>query len=96
MGLRWRRWPRGLDDRHSKRIEHVLKNVAGFDHFDHPVTTHLLADHFGGIEGLSKFVGIDYFWDSGLPDPNASDGDRAAFSFARTRQPVTPRIRILP
>jgi hypothetical protein len=59
-------------------------------------STDLLADRFGGIEGLSKFGRIDYFWARGLPDPNASDGDRAAFNFARTRQPVTPGIRIVP
>ena len=36
-------------------------------------------DHFGGVEGLSKRVRIDHFWDRGLPDPTAPDGDKAAF-----------------
>src|SRR5580692_815507 len=42
----------GFDDRDPKRIEHVLKDVAGLDHLDHLVTTHWHADHFGGVEGL--------------------------------------------
>jgi beta-lactamase superfamily II metal-dependent hydrolase len=71
-------WP-GLEDRDPKRIEHVLKDVAGLDHLDHLVTTHWHADHFGGVEGLAKRVRIDHFWDRGLPDPEAPDGDKAAF-----------------
>jgi len=71
-------WP-GLNDRDPKRIEHVLKEVARLDHLDHLVTTHWHMDHFGGVEGLSKLVRIDHFWDRGLPDPNASNGDHAAF-----------------
>src|SRR5207302_10746712 len=71
-------WP-GLEDRDPKRVEHVLKDVAGLDHLDHLVTTHWHADHFGGVEGLSKRVRIDHFWDRGLPDLNAPDGDKAAF-----------------
>jgi beta-lactamase superfamily II metal-dependent hydrolase len=71
-------WP-GLDDRDPKRIEHVLKDVARLDHLDHLVTTHWHRDHYGGVAGLSKLVRIDHFWDRGLPDPNAPDGDRARF-----------------
>jgi hypothetical protein len=71
-------WP-GLEDRDPKRIEHVLKDVAGLDHLDHLVTTHWHADHFGGVEGLSKRLRIDHYWDRGLPDPDAPDGDKAAF-----------------
>lgn len=71
-------WP-GLEDRDPKRIAHVLKDVAGLDHLDHLVTTHWHADHFGGVGGLSRLVRIEHFWDRGLPDPKASDGDRAAF-----------------
>jgi len=70
---------RGFEDRDPKRIEHVLKNVAKLDHLDHLVTTHWHADHFGGVEGLSKRVRIDQFWDRGLPDPKAPDGDREAY-----------------
>lgn len=60
-------WP-GRDDRDPKRIVHVLKDVAGCDHLDHHVTTHWHMDHFGGVEGLSKLVRIDQFWDRGLPE----------------------------
>jgi competence protein ComEC len=69
----------GLKDRDPIRIEHVLKEVAGLDHLDHLVTTHWHGDHFGGVEGLSQRVRIDHFWDRGLPDPDAADGDKAAF-----------------
>ena len=71
-------WP-GFEDRDPKRIAHVLKDVAGLDHLDHLVTTHWHSDHFGGVEGLAKLVRIDHFWDRGLPDPAAPDGDKAAF-----------------
>ena len=71
-------WP-GFEDRDPKRIEHVLKNVAGRDHLDHLVTTHWHRDHFGGVEGLASRVRIDHFWDRGLPDPNAPDHDRAKY-----------------
>jgi hypothetical protein len=57
----------------------VIKDVAGLDHLDHLATTHWHRDHFGGVEGLSKLVRIDRFWDRGLPDPDAPDGDKAAF-----------------
>src|SRR4051794_9764842 len=71
-------WP-GQNDRDPRRIAHVLKDLAGLDHLDHLVTTHWHTDHYGGVAGLSKLVRIDHFWDRGLPHPNASDGDRAAF-----------------
>jgi beta-lactamase superfamily II metal-dependent hydrolase len=71
-------WP-GQEDRDPRRIEHVLKDVAGLDHLDNLVTTHWHMDHFGGIDGLSKRVRIDRFWDRGLPDPDAPDGDKAAY-----------------
>jgi competence protein ComEC len=69
----------GLNDRDPIRIERVLKEIAGLDHIDHLMITHWHADHFGGVEGLAKRLRIDHFWDRGLPDPNASDGDKAAF-----------------
>jgi competence protein ComEC len=71
-------WP-GFEDRDPRRIAHVLKDVAKLDHLDHLATTHWHRDHFGGVEGLAKLVRIDHFWDRGLPDPNAPDGDVAAF-----------------
>jgi len=69
----------GFDDRDPKRIEHVLKDVARLDHLDHLVTTHWHADHFGGVEGLARRLRIDHFWDRGLPDPKAPEGDRANY-----------------
>ena len=71
-------WP-GQDDRDPKRIEHVLRKVAGLDHLDHLVTTHWHVDHFGGVEGLAGLVRIDHFWDRGLPDLSKADADRSAF-----------------
>lgn len=58
----------GFDDRDPKRIAYVLKEVAGIDHLDHLVTTHWHRDHFGGVEGLSKRLEIQRFWDRGLPE----------------------------
>src|SRR5215813_6147956 len=66
-------WP-GLGDRDPKRIEHVVKEVAGLDHLDHLVTTHWHTDHYGGVEGLARRVRVDHFWDRGLPDPAAPEG----------------------
>jgi competence protein ComEC len=60
-------WP-GFDDRDPKRIIHVIKDCAGCDHLDHLVTTHWHRDHFGGVEGLSRLIRIDHFWDRGLPE----------------------------
>jgi beta-lactamase superfamily II metal-dependent hydrolase len=67
-------WP-GSDDRDPKRIVHVIKDRAGCDHLDHLVTTHWHRDHFGGVEGLSRLIRIDHFWDRGLPE----DGDSTDF-----------------
>src|ERR1044072_2288072 len=44
----------GFEDRDPKRIEHVLKEVAGLDHLDHPVTTHRHRAHFGRGGGLRR------------------------------------------
>src|SRR5262249_30884505 len=71
-------WP-GLEDRDPKRIEHVLKGVAKLDHLDHLVTTHWHLDHFGGVDGLARRLRIDHYWDRGLPDPKAPDGDKANY-----------------
>lgn len=71
-------WP-GQDDRDPKRIEQVVKEVAGLDHLDHLVTTHWHIDHFGGVEGLARRLRIDHYWDRGLPDPSVADGDRARY-----------------
>ena len=71
-------WP-NFEDRDPKRIVHLLKDVAGLDHLDHLVTTHWHTDHYGGVEGLSRLVRIDHFWDRGLPDLNKPDRDIAEF-----------------
>jgi beta-lactamase superfamily II metal-dependent hydrolase len=71
-------WP-GFEDRDPRRIAHVLKEVAGLDHLDNLATTHWHRDHYGGVAGLARLVRIDQFWDRGLPDPGAPDGDKAAF-----------------
>ena len=71
-------WP-AQGDRDPMRIEHVVKKVAGLDHIDHLATTHWHVDHFGGVSGLVKRVRVDHFWDRGLPDPNAPNGDRAEY-----------------
>ena len=71
-------WP-GENDRDPKRIIHVLKDVAGLDHLDHLVTTHWHTDHYGGLAGLVKRVRIDHYWDRGLPDLSAADGDKTEY-----------------
>ena len=71
-------WP-GLEDRDPKRIESVLKEVAGVSQLDHLVTTHWHIDHFGGVEGLAKRLKIGQFWDRGIPDLSASDQDSANY-----------------
>lgn len=71
-------WP-GLEDRDPKRIVRVLKEVAGLERIDHLITTHWHTDHYGGVEGLSALVPIERYWDRGLPDPEAPEGDRAGF-----------------
>jgi beta-lactamase superfamily II metal-dependent hydrolase len=65
----------GHDDRDAKRIIRVLKEIAKLDRLDHLVTTHWHADHFGGVEGLSKRIEIDHFWDRGLPEDQDSSSD---------------------
>jgi beta-lactamase superfamily II metal-dependent hydrolase len=69
----------GFQDRDPIRIESVLKEQAKLDHLDHLVTTHWHADHFGGVDGISRRLRVDHYWDRGLPDPNAPDQDRANF-----------------
>jgi hypothetical protein len=69
----------GFDDRDPKRIEHVLKDVAGRDHLDHLITTHWHADHFGGVEGLAKRVRVDHYWDRGLPEDGSPVGGPGNF-----------------
>ncbi len=71
-------WP-GSGDRDPIRIERVIKEEAKLDHLDHLVTTHWHVDHFGGVDGLAKRIRIDHFWDRGLPDPDATDGDKASY-----------------
>lgn len=58
------------DDRDAKRIERVLKDVAGLERIDHLVTTHWHQDHYGGVAGLARRVQIGHFWDRGLPEDN--------------------------
>ena len=69
----------GFEDRDPIRIEKVLKGQAKLDHLDHLVTTHWHADHFGGVDGISRRLRIDHYWDRGLPDPEATNGDRANY-----------------
>ena len=71
-------WPL-LEDRDPIRIEHVIRDVEKLDHLDHLLTTHWHADHYGGVEGLSKRLRIDRYWDRGLPNSEAPDGDKTAF-----------------
>ncbi len=60
----------GFEERDPSRIEHVVRDVAKLDHIDHVVTTHWHRDHFGGVEGVSKRLRVDHFWDRGLPSDN--------------------------
>ena len=69
----------GNQDRDPIRIEKVLKERAKLDHLDHLVTTHWHMDHFGGVEGVDRRLRVDHYWDRGLPDLQAPDGDRANY-----------------
>jgi competence protein ComEC len=69
----------GYQDRDPIRIEKILKDEAKLDHLDHLVTTHWHADHFGGVEGISRRLRVDHYWDRGLPDPKAENGDKANY-----------------
>lgn len=69
----------GSEDRDPIRIESVLKGQAKLDHLDHLVTTHWHADHFGGVEGIARRLRVDHYWDRGLPDPSAENGDKASY-----------------
>jgi competence protein ComEC len=71
-------WP-GAEDRDPIRIEMVLKDQAKLDHLDHLITTHWHMDHFGGVEGISRRLRVDHYWDRGLPDSEAADGDKANY-----------------
>jgi beta-lactamase superfamily II metal-dependent hydrolase len=99
-------WP-GLQDRDPKRIARVLRDVAGLDHLDHLVTTHWHMDHFGGVEGLSKLVRIDHFWDRGLPEDDLpgldfpdgpADDDPLGIAYRKAsagkRKPLRPGDRL--
>jgi beta-lactamase superfamily II metal-dependent hydrolase len=81
-------WP-GFEDRDPKRIVHVLKDLAGYDHLDHLVTTHWHRDHFGGVGALAKMIRIDHFWDRGLPE----DRDSLAEEFQDGAKPDDPLFR---
>ena len=80
------------DDRDPRRIEHVVRQVAGLDHIDHLVTTHWHEDHYGGVGGLARRVRIDRFWDRGLPDPAAPLERVRLPQRARTRRPARGRL----
>ena len=82
-------WP-GLNDRDPARIEHVLKRVAHRNGLDHLATTHWHTDHYGGVAGLAKRISIAKFWDRGLPDPAAPDGDKANFPIRRRKVRLFP------
>ena len=83
----------GYQDRDPIRIETILKEEAKVDHLDHLVTTHWHADHFGGVEGISRLLRVDHYWDRGLPDLTAADGDRANFPDGPTaRRPLGRRL----
>ena len=69
----------GFEDRDPIRIEKILKDHAKLDHLDHLVTTHWHMDHFGGVEGISRRLRVDHYWDRGLPDLKAENGDKANY-----------------
>lgn len=57
------------------RIHRVATNVAGLQHLDHLVVTHLHIDHFGGAAELAALLPIRHVWDNGVPETDP-DGRR--------------------
>lgn len=60
--------------RDLKRILHVVRDVAGLKQIDHAAVTHWHRDHYGNHAALTTKIPIKNFWDRGIPDALADDG----------------------
>jgi beta-lactamase superfamily II metal-dependent hydrolase len=67
----------GFDDRDPKRIERIVKDVAGVNALDYLIVSHFHADHAGGIGALAKRVAIGQFLDHGDSIERDADPGRA-------------------
>ncbi len=74
------------DDRDTKRIVHVVRDVAGLDHVDHSIATHWHLDHFANLVNVAARVPVRQFWDRGFPFPEPKD--------ARTRRDLQTYRRV--
>lgn len=61
--------------RDRDRILHVLRDVAKQDHLDHAAVTHWHLDHYGNHAALAAQIKIHNFWDRGIPEKLAEDGN---------------------
>ncbi len=59
-------------DRDAGRIAKAAE-AAGVKAIDHLIITHWHADHYGGVEKLSKLLPIRHFYDHGIPKTLAED-----------------------
>ncbi len=61
--------------RDRDRILHVLRDVAKQDHLDHAAVSHWHLDHYGNHAALAAQIKINNFWDRGIPEKLAEDGN---------------------
>src|SRR5688500_17194168 len=54
--------------RDAERIHKVATEQAGLKAIDHLVITHWHADHYGGVDRLSKLLPIGKYYDHGIPE----------------------------
>lgn len=65
--------------RDSGRIHTVAKQVAGLDHIDHLIVTHLHVDHYGGAPELAALMPIRHLHDNGVTDKDPDGGNDASW-----------------
>lgn len=61
--------------RDRDRILKVLHDVAKQDHLDHAAVSHWHLDHYGNHAALASQIKIHNFWDRGIPEKLAEDGN---------------------
>lgn len=61
--------------RDRDRILKVLRDVAKQDHLDHAAVSHWHLDHYGNHAALASQIKVHNFWDRGIPEKLAEDGN---------------------